>query len=243
VIEARKNVLFERLFLGYSRRLLARHFRRVTVAGAGMIRKIDRQRPIIFCCNHSSWWDGILPLVLSHDVVQCRSFGMMEEKQLARYRFFRWIGVFSVVRESPRQAVKSMAYASSLFTEPNTALWIFPQGVLGAQELRPLRLEQGAARIAAMAGGAQFVPVAFRFEFLCEQLPEAFISFGEPWTPAADRTAREVTSELERRLTDLVDGLRQRVVDGNFEDFTPLVAGKASVNVRLDTFRALGARA
>jgi chlorobactene lauroyltransferase len=243
VIPARKNPLFEQLFLWYSKRLLLRHFHALRVNGAESLRGLDRSRPIIFCPNHSSWWDGILPLVLSHESAGCRSFGMMEEKQLVRYPFFRRIGVFSVVRESPRQSVESMRYAASLFDRPNTALWIFPQGVLEPQDARPLRLEQGAARIAAMAGGAQFVPVAFRFEFLREQRPDCFVWFGDPWTPDTTLNAREVTAGLEARLTALVDRLRLRVIEGNVDGFAPLIPGRESVSARMDSIRALGARA
>jgi chlorobactene lauroyltransferase len=240
MIEARKSGLFELLFLAYTRRIVRRQFHRVSVGGMENIALIDRTRPFIFCCNHSSWWDGMIAFVLGKSLLRCDSYAMMEEKQMSRYRFFRKIGAFSVVRESPRQAVASMRYAASLFTGPNVGLWIYPQGVMRPNDVRPLSLQQGAARIASMLEGVQFVPVAHRYEFLREQRPEALVLFGDPWTPDMSRTPREITDELENRLTELLDSLRDRVLRSDLKEFRPLVRGRQSVNVRFDSLRSLG---
>jgi chlorobactene lauroyltransferase len=240
MIEARKSRLFEWIFLTYTRRILRRQFHRVSVGGLENIALIDRTRPFIFCCNHSSWWDGMIAFVLSKDLLRCDSFAMMEEKQMTRYRFFRKIGAFSVVRESPRQAVASMRYAASLFNGPNVGLWIYPQGVMLPNDVRPLNLQQGAARIASMVRGVQFVPVAHRYEFLREQRPEALVLLGKPWTPDVSRTPGEITSEIERGLTALLDSLRNSIVRNDLKGFSPLVVGRQSVNVRFDTFRSAG---
>jgi 1-acyl-sn-glycerol-3-phosphate acyltransferase len=240
MIEARKSRLFERLFLAYTRKILRRQFHHVSVGGVENIALIDRTRPFIFCCNHSSWWDGMIAFVLSKDLLRCDSYAMMEEKQMNRYRFFRKIGAFSVVRESPRQAVASMRYAASLFGGPNVGLWIYPQGVMLPNDVRPLGLQQGAARIASLVKGVQFVPVAHRYEFLQEQRPEALVLFGKPWTPDISRTPREITAELENRLTGLLESLRDRVVRNDLKGFTLLVEGRQSVNVRFDSFRSMG---
>jgi 1-acyl-sn-glycerol-3-phosphate acyltransferase len=240
MIKAHKSRLFERLFLVYTKHEMKKQFHGVHVAGLGNIERIDRSLPIIIYCNHSSWWDAMLAFVLAREVFALDTYAMMEEKQLQRYRFFRLIGAFSVVRESPRAAVESMRYAASLFVRPNVALWIYPQGVMVPNDLRPLRFYPGVARIAAMVGRVQFVPVAHRFEFLMQQRPEALTLIGEPWTPQDAGTPEELTTKLEERLTGLVDALRCRVASNELQGFTRLLAGRPSVNERYDKFRHIG---
>jgi chlorobactene lauroyltransferase len=242
MIEAHKNRLFERLFLIYTRRVMRKHFDGVHVGGLENIRKIDRSLPVILYCNHSSWWDVMLPFLVTKEVLHLDAYAMMEEKQLRRYKFFRRIGVFSVERESPREAVESMRYAASLLDHPNVALWIFPQGVMVPNDVRPLKFYPGVARISAMIGRVQFVPVAHRYEFLMQQRPEAFTLIGEPWVPQDPGTRAELTAELEQRLTNLLDALRCAIVTNGLRGFTQILAGRSSVNERYDRFRMLRGR-
>jgi 1-acyl-sn-glycerol-3-phosphate acyltransferase len=239
MIKAQKNKLFERLFLAYTKRELQRHFHGVHVAGLETIDRIDRSLPIIVYCNHSSWWDALLAFILAREVFALDAYAMMEEKQLRRYRFFRLIGAFSVVRESPRAAVDSMRYAASLFTRPNVALWIYPQGVMVPNDVRPLRFYPGIARIAGMVGRVQFVPVAHRYEFLMQQRPEAFSLIGDPWMPEDPGTPENLAAALQKRLTDLLDVLRCRIAENELEGFRKILAGRMSVNERYDRIRLI----
>lgn len=222
------------MFLGYTRSMMRKHFNGVYVGGVENIVHIDRSLPVILYCNHSSWWDGLIAFVISHDVLHLETYLMMEEKQLRRYKFFRLIGAFSVNRESPTAAVESMRYAASLIRRPNTGLWIYPQGVMVPNDTRPLGFYQGAARIAAMQNRVQLVPVAHRYEFLMEQRPEAFSLIGRPWIPEESGSPKQLTAELERRLTNLLDGLRCAVTTNELDGFTRLLTGRASINVRFD---------
>jgi len=237
MIEASKNRLFERLFLEYTRHSMRAHFAGVHVGGTENVERIDRSLPVILYCNHSNWWDGLIALLLSRQVLHIDSYVMMEEKQLLRYRFFRMIGAFSVVRESPRQAVRSMRYAVSLFTKPNVGLWIYPQGVMLPNDVRPLKFYPGVARIAAMLGRVQLVPVAHRYDFLMEQRPEAFTLIGEPWVPGSNWSPERLTAELEKRMTQLLDKLRCAVTNKEPLAFTRLLHGQASVNSSYDRYR------
>jgi len=237
MIEARKNSAFERLFLAYLKASLRKHFAGVHVGGTESFARIDRSRPLILYGNHSNWWDGLIAFFLSQTVLHVDSYMMMEERQLRRYMFFRRLGAFSVVRESPRQAFESMRYASSLLLKPNTGVWIYPQGVMVPNDVRPLKFFQGVARLAAMHDDVQLVPVALRYEFLMEQRPEAFALIGESGMPAGKLGPAELTAELEKRLTALLDKLRSVVTKGELQGFTRLLSGRASVNTLHDRYR------
>jgi chlorobactene lauroyltransferase len=238
MIPAKKNRLFEDLFLRYTRASLRRHFNSVQVAGLEGFIRLDRTLPMILYCNHSSWWDGQLAFFLSKSVLHINAYAMMEEKQMALYKFFRRIGAFSVVRESPREAVQSIRYAASLFRTPDTALWIYPQGVLLPNDTRPLRFFHGISRVAQRVGRVHLIPVAHRYEFLLEQRPESFTVFGEPMTVERVDDPKGFTSLLESRLTELLDRLRCTMLEKRLTGFTTVLRGTSSMNTLYDTVRS-----
>ena len=65
---------------------------------------------------------------------------------------------------------------------PGSSLWIYPQGRRRPATEVPWRLERGAAHLAIRhAGPLRICPVAFRYPFLSEQLPEAVALAGRSW--------------------------------------------------------------
>ena len=139
MIEAKKSVVFKSVFSLYNTRLMRRHFSALHVGGLKNIDELDRTAPIILVGNHSCWWDGLMEYHIATEVLNADIYLMMEERQLALYKFFRRLGAFSVVRESPRESVRSIHYAASLFDKPNRFLWVYPQG-----EMKPKQRLQGA---------------------------------------------------------------------------------------------------
>lgn len=234
MITARKSGLFEKAFDMYNRSLLQRHFHRIMVRGAGPKTFLHTPVPTILFANHSNWWDGLVAYHLSREVLRVDAYAMMEERQLRRYRFFRRLGAFSVDREHPRSAGASLAYAAGLLDRPGRALWIFPQGVMEPNDRRPLRFFPGLADLARRVGRVCLVPAAFRYEFLMEQRPDCFVSLGEPLMLDRVDDRKSLTGNLERRLTGLLDDLRDSVVQAHHEGFFPVLEGRSSVNALLD---------
>ncbi len=242
MIRAKKSAAFERVFDPYSGILVRRHFHRVLVRGDAGLDTVDRGRPVILYANHSSWWDAIMPYVLSRRLFRLDAYAMMEEQQLARFPFFRWIGVFGVDRGRPRSALESIEYASRLFDRPNRAVWVFPQGELLPNDIRPIECEPGFVRLARTLGAVQYVPVAFRYEFVREQRPECFVSIGECVGAEGGHDEQGLVNRLAARLTDLLDTLRADVAAGNTGGFRVLLAGRRSVSALLDARRDSGGR-
>lgn len=189
--------------------------------------------PYICYMNHSSFWDGYAALLL-HRLVFRRSFEgylMMDEQQLKRYRFFRWLGVFSIDRTSSATAARSVQYiAAKLAERRDRYLWIFPQGKLLPNDQRPLRLYPGLGRVVRGAGGANLLPVALRYEFRNEERPELFIRVGPAHTALATDSERTTTAEAQRRLTAAVDGLRDDVIHESLIGYRVLLQGMPGIN-------------
>jgi chlorobactene lauroyltransferase len=238
MIAADKQGWFEFCFHRYNTRLLRRHFSKLHLAGIENVRSLDKSLPIIFFGNHSCWWDGLLEHFLAKEIFHLDLYLMMEEKQMVRYKFFRWAGAFSVNRDSPREAVASMRYAASLFTVPGRAVWMYPQGVMQPNDSRPLSFYQGLARITSIIGGkVQLVPFAHRYEFMMEQRPEAFTSIGRPLIVDGAIERRKLTAECESAVTRLLDELKGMITSNNLTMFSTVLTGMKSTNVKYDTAR------
>lgn len=237
MIKARKNRVLETLFARMNKRMLRRHFHALHVRGAERVQQLDRSLPIIFYGNHSNWWDGLIEFYLSLEVLHCDSYLMMEEKQMVRYKFFRFIGAFSVNRGSPREAYESVRYASEIVSGPNRVLWIYPQSDMRPNDVRPLKFYSGIGHIASRVGKAHLIPVARRYEFMKEQLPEVFTSFGEPMLVAEVKDPKALTASCEEILTGELDALRSSVVAERLDTFATVLRGRASTNVVYDRVR------
>lgn len=129
-------------FQHYTRWLLKRHFRRVTIEGAF----IDMGKPVLLIGNHIGWWDGFWAMYLKLEVVKRRFHFMMQEDQLLRFRFFNYTGAFSVNRKS-REVVESLQYAASLLQDPANMVLIYPQGSLQSLYCTSFSFEKGIERI------------------------------------------------------------------------------------------------
>ncbi len=231
-----------RAFGAYLDLLARRTFATVRWRSDSSWQEWDLAVPTLVVANHTSWWDGFL----SHQVsrVMGASFRiLMEAEHLARYNTFRRFGALPVERRDPHQAVRDLGMAVACLA-PRTMVWIYPQG-RRRPAAEPLdALEHGAAWMIRRHGGPlRVVPVAFRYAFLSEQRPEAFVLLGEPWlldrAPAEGR--RAITAQLAARLGATVAGLDADLATERLERFEILVAGRLSINNRLDRMRhALG---
>jgi chlorobactene lauroyltransferase len=229
MLEARKSRWFEEIFAVYNRNLLRRRFHSLRVSGLDFLRNRNDALPLLVYANHSSWWDGLVAFELSR-VARLDSFMMMEEKQLKKLFLFRRLGAFSVVRENPRKALKSIEYAANLLKENppphRRTLWIFPQGEILPNDKRPLNFYGGVSRLIEKAGCAVAgAPFAIRYEFLDEFKPEIFVKIGAPQLIPVDKTfdAKALTGAFERRLTETLDALKSDVTAKAFDDYEKIV--------------------
>lgn len=225
MLEAKKNFLFEKIFIFYNRNLLKRRFHSIKVSGLKLPENRNPNTPLIIYANHSSWWDGLIILeVLSN--FKFDNFVLMEEKQLRKLRFFRRLGAFSVVRENPREAKKSIEYSVKILTEKiNRTLLIFPQGEILHNDIRPLGFFNGLSEIIEQSGNCLVCPLVIRYEFRGNFKPEIFITIGEPraFNFADKITRKKVTKELEEAMTFYLDDLKSNLINNDTAHFTKIL--------------------
>ena len=213
-------------------------FHQILAQGVDQLRaEIDRDPSgTLFLANHSCWWDLFLVHLLN-ETIPLDGYGMMEHFNLQRFGFFRRIGAFSVDRTDPFSVRASLEYAARLLQRPRAGVWVFPQGKIETNDLRPLTFQPGIRALVRRTGRVRVVPVAFRYEFWQDERPECLVRFGEPsWVDRADLTALVPT--FESRLTAELDALRSDAIAQRAANFTTLVAGKKSISEKYARFRA-----
>jgi 1-acyl-sn-glycerol-3-phosphate acyltransferase len=200
MIAANKNDVIDSLLYLYFRALARRRFFSIAGRGLDRLRHLAADRPILLFCNHTNWWDGLFIYLLTRQMKHKAVYCMMEEKQLKHYRFFTWLGAFSVDLSSPLRSAAALRYSQRLLQKNETAIWIFPQGRLCPPgEL--VEIKPGTDYIAQHTPNALLVPVAMRYEFFREDRPNALVEIGEPF-PAVEweegRLARECNAVFKR---------------------------------------------
>lgn len=232
------RALAVRAFDRYFRSQLAKHFATTRLAALSDAGRWDRSIPTLLLANHTSWWDGLLAFVTGRELGLTAHI-LMDASSLERYGVFGLAGAVPIRRASLRGAYQDLAAAGACL-RPGSGLWIFPQGSRRPPGERPARLERGAAELAVRHGGpVRICPVAFRYLHLSEQLPEAFVLVGQAWVLEPGRYAgrRELAPALERDLAGAVDALDGLLRTESLGAFRTVVAGRLSINKRMDRFR------
>ena len=236
----------------YLRGLARRHFSALRLGGPPS-RRLPAG-PVLFVANHTNWWDGFLACLVTERLG--REFQiLMEAVHLERYWMFNRVGALPMHRGSARQAWADLERAARYLQRPRTGLWIFPQGARRPPRAALADTERGAAHLALAAGRPLTIwPVAFRYAYLGEQLPEAFIWLGQPMPWRSDppegwqgegTSARARRGGLHRRieaaLQATVSALDARLTTEDLSEMDLLLPGRLSINKRLDRARhALG---
>ena len=240
-------------FARYLRGLFQQQFAAVYLGPARLASTAAPVGPILFVANHTNWWDGFLAYLVGARL-GLHFHILMEAVNLDRYWMFKFIGALPMRRNSAPAAYADLAAAGRHLRRPLTGLWVFPQGRRSSPDAPIRETERGAAHLALALGHPVTIwPVAFRYRYLGEQLPEAFAWLGEPWVvggaatsgavggSAMKRSRCALALEIERRLQTTVDQLDQRLALESVGEFDILIPGRLSINKRLDRVRhALG---
>ena len=188
--------------------------------------------PILFCLNHSNWWDAAFVVWLSIRFLKIDSFCLMELKQLQSNKFFNSLGAIPIVREDARQSLKTLQFATKVINSQNKALWIFPQGEIIPNDIKPYKFYSGISHIIPMLDKVTLVKLFFDYRFTSEQRPEVFIDyFGyEKFTGEIPVDKKQFTRKLELEFEIEKDSLKEKILKNNFGVFEIILQGKKSID-------------
>ncbi len=248
MLKVRRSRLYTLWFGWYSRRQFRRHFNTLRVFLQTGVRQMDSRIPVIFYANHAYWWDGFWSQLCTEEFFNQNLHIIIEFQQLQKHRFFTRIGAFSLDRSRPRSLPETLRYAAELLTAKShrqNALWIFPQGRIEAVDKRPLHFYKGTAsiisRVLDRSPEIYIASVVSRIEYLEEQKPELFLSFKEPMLLSRENFTNqaELTALMQRITENHLDELKEKIHQRDLESAITLTRGSASINRKVEWFRAL----
>ena len=165
---------------------------------------------------------------------------MMDERELRRYRFFTWIGAFSVDRQDARSALRlGGLYQPAAGRAARPRAGDLPTGRDHAQRSAPADdlLRHRAYRPARRRGHALAGGAALR---VSRRAAARGIHPRRPGHHArADSDTRALTAEVGARLTAACDALRDEVTGGQLEGYRVLLRGRPGPDKIFDAARGL----
>ncbi len=206
-IPARESRFMIWFFTTFTRILMWIRFKRMYVNH----RYAPNGRSTVYFLNHNYWWDGLLPLYLNHRLFKQRARAFMEDKQIHEHRFFSKIGAFSINLEDPKSTITSLRFAVDSLSQPNSAVFIYPEGriVPPADKVQPFK--QGLAWLAQHSSNTDFVPVAIHIDYSKQSKPELYLSVGEAMKIDETASKQELTTQFEHSLNTLLGNLVGRI--------------------------------
>jgi 1-acyl-sn-glycerol-3-phosphate acyltransferase len=146
MIKPAKHWLITPFFNWYIGWIIKRNFHSVN------FNKVDLHpaKAVLLIANHFSWWDGFLLYYLNKIRFKKQFRIMVLEETMHEVKFFKYLGAFSVAKNS-RQVVESLQYATELLSDPDNMVVIFPQGKLYSNFLDSVTFEKGLFKITEMA--------------------------------------------------------------------------------------------
>ena len=244
MIPAGKPTVFTPYVYDYVRRYLRRSFHTVHLLGEPPQFEDDGKTPLLVCLNHSSWWDVLLAFHLEREFFGWERYGVMDERQLRRYRLFTNLGMIGVDRTSLQGAREFLDYTEKLLSGQRRALLLTPQGAMLSNHIRPVSFQPGLAHLAQRLGHFHIARVALHYEFWDDKLPEAFVSVSpiETFTTDAEFSRRDFLHRQERQLEAELDTLLITVRKRDPAALKSLLHGKTGISPTYDFLRALSAR-
>jgi 1-acyl-sn-glycerol-3-phosphate acyltransferase len=133
--------------------------------------EVDQNKSVLLLANHFGWWDGFLLYWLNHLLLKKKFHIMILEDTVRKVFFLKYMGAFSVVKNS-RSMMESLAYAGELLHDPQNLVLVFPQARLYSNFVDDVHFERGLLKIIKQAAGKfQYVFAATFIEYFQHKKP------------------------------------------------------------------------
>ncbi|MDX1590494.1 MAG: lysophospholipid acyltransferase family protein [Balneolaceae bacterium] len=204
-IPASESAGFIAVFDIYVRNLFRRRFKNILI---DQEYQPSAESRTIYYLNHTSWWDGLIPLLLNQKRFKQKARAMMEDKQMLEHRFFRKIGAFSVNLQDPRAAVKSLRYAKESMDRLNSCLFIYPEGKIVPFSTDKPEFKKGLGWLAKRCPQCDLVPIGIYIHTANSDKPDLCIRVGVPSRPDLNQKPADISHSLEEDLQTVLSTLQ-----------------------------------
>lgn len=139
---------------------------------------IKNDKSVLVVANHFSWWDGFFIFQLNRLLFKKQFHVMMLEENLAKNKFLRYSGAYSVER-SGRSLIESINFTHELLQDAHNMVLIFPQGEIKSAFQQSFLFEKGAYRIAQKNPDIQLINVAMFTDYFEQKKPGVYLYLQE----------------------------------------------------------------
>jgi 1-acyl-sn-glycerol-3-phosphate acyltransferase len=222
MIPARKGRLFSWWFARHAEKRMRRQFSSIWLRGLDELRCDLAAGPVLVVCNHSSWWDPMLAILLAHRVLRADGYALMEASNLRRLPFLGRVGGFGVDREDENDGKVVVRYGAELLDRPGRLVWVFPQGRERPASEPLCEFHRGAAAMAATAPArVRVVPTAIRYEYGNVERARLLAVLGPSFVAGSDVEAERVRQR--DAVTEQLEVIHRALGAGDWPDwFAPL---------------------
>lgn len=193
------------------------------------------EKRTIYYLNHTSWWDGILPLLLNQTRFHQRARAVMELRQMKEFSVFSYIGAFSIDLSSSKSIVRSMRYALESMKRNRASLFIYPEGKINSPSDELPGFESGIGWLIRNCNeiglNVDIVPVAVHTHVMTASKPELWVEIGMPVKietqlkddfHATKHSNKQIADQLHAALQTQLKALKSKAFSTAFPALTPL---------------------
>lgn len=199
MIRAEHNFLFRKIYNTSVSLLLKHEFKNFLLLND--FPGTDTKRGIIITPNHFSWWDGFFADYLMKRFINRTPHVMMLERQLERYKFFKYTGAFSIDPSSASSVIESLRYSSEILNTPDSYLIFYPQGEIQLYETDFISLKNGLKYVARKSEFDVLI-VSFKIFYNENRKPSVCCRFGEKFS------SLQLNSDFELYKKSFIENVR-----------------------------------
>ena len=138
MLKPRQNKFIYSFFSWYISRIINSDFNKMEFNRVSF----DEDRAILLLANHFSWWDGFLLFQINKLYFRKKFYVMISEDNYQKVWFLKYLGGFSVKKNS-RSVIETLEYAGSLLDDADNLVIIFPQGKLYSNHTDQIEFQKG----------------------------------------------------------------------------------------------------
>ncbi|PWK80243.1 acyltransferase-like protein [Mucilaginibacter oryzae] len=148
MIRNQSNYFLNRIVHYYIKRIVKQEFHELLFNEI----TVDQDKSILLIANHFSFWDGLILYCVNDLLLKKKLHVMILEETARKENFLKYVGAFSVKKDS-KSILQSLDYAAELLAAPANLVLMFPQGKLYANFVTNIKFEKGVMRIIEKAQG------------------------------------------------------------------------------------------
>lgn len=163
---------------------------------------------VLLLCNHFSWWDGFWAGWITTKVMHHKFHIMMQHDHIEQRKWLRFMGGFSINRQS-KEVIASLNYTADLLNDPNNMVTVFPQGELVSNHATEINIERGIAHIVKkIKGDCQIVYYSAFIEYFESFKPSVYFHMLDCGTNRDfdfDRLKTQISEHHKKALAEQVN--------------------------------------